>query len=59
MSTHLKRNTPVIVRGKAAIVVFPTLNKVKVRFEDGTEQMVSHQQINCKTKNQENGTRKH
>lgn len=45
MKIEVKRDMDVMVIGKKAVVVFPSLNKVKVRFEDGTEKMVSYQQL--------------
>lgn len=42
---EVKRDMPVKIGERDAVIVFPSLNKVKVRFSDGTEEMVSYQQI--------------
>lgn len=42
---EVKRDMTIMVSGKKAVVVFPSLNKVKVRFDDGTEEMISYQLI--------------
>ena len=41
----VKRQMKVTVSGRAAVVVFPSFNKLCVQYEDGTQQMVSYQSI--------------
>jgi len=45
MKKEIVRDSLIMVGGKSATVIYPSLNKVKVRFNDGTEKMVSYSLI--------------
>ena len=49
MKLNIKRNMAVQVNGKNGVVVFPSINRVKVQYTDGKTEMVSYASIKTKS----------